>query len=146
MIAATLRAFVAAAGAACATALLDRGRGARALLVECPAAGPVGVVDGEAESEIEQIDAAPLPIPDVRALPPLAVDAGAAELVGPVGAVAHMAGAVRELAGLLAGRSVVTVQWATEDPETPLLIGARTGDPLVLALGDEEFSMPPGWP
>jgi hypothetical protein len=55
---------------------------------------------------------------------------------------------VRTLAGLLCGRNVAMVQFETNDPEAPLAITARAGgeDPLVLALGEEEFEMDPGWP
>jgi hypothetical protein len=55
---------------------------------------------------------------------------------------------VRDLAGLLGGRNVAMVQFETSRPEAPLAITARAGgtDPLVLALGEEEFEMDPGWP
>jgi hypothetical protein len=38
------------------------------------------------------------------------------------------------------------VTFATGDAETPLTIAARRGDPLVLALGEEQFAMGSGWP
>jgi hypothetical protein len=53
---------------------------------------------------------------------------------------------VRELAELFPGRSVVSVVFATTDPEIPLQIAARGGDPIVLALGEEQYEMAAGWP
>jgi hypothetical protein len=90
--------------------------------------------------------AAPLPLPDVRALPPFDVDALRAEIVAPLGGVEHLAGAVRALVEAFPGRSVLTVSFATSDPEIPLTIAARSGDPLVLGLGEDAWEMAPGWP
>ena len=87
-----------------------------------------------------------LPLPHVHSFPPLEVDAARAEVTGPVGAVAHLAGAVRELAGSLPGRSVLTVEFETTDPQAPLTIAARAGEPVVLVLGEQQFEMPTGWP
>jgi hypothetical protein len=53
---------------------------------------------------------------------------------------------VRELADAFPGRSVLTVTFATSDPDTPLHVSARRGDPLVLGLGEEQFEMDPRWP
>jgi len=147
-LAVTLRTFVHAAGALEATLLLDQGEEAPVLVVECPAAGPVLLGEGE---EVVQLDpdrlaAAPLPLPDVRALPPFAVDLVRAEIAAPLGGVEHHARAVRAVAELFPGRSVLSVAFATTDPETPLLIAARGGDPLVLGLGEEQFEMADGWP
>jgi hypothetical protein len=147
-IAVTLRAFATAAGALDVTLLLDQGAEVPPLVVECPAAGPVLLSEGE---DVVQLDAdrlatAPLPLPDVRALPPFEVDALRAEITAPLGGVEHHARAVRDLAGAFPGRSVLSVTFATSDPETPLLLAARTGDPMVLALGEERFELGAGWP
>jgi hypothetical protein len=133
-VAATLRAFLAACGAADASALLDRGE-AEPLLVEVDAAG--GAAGAEAAS---------LPLPHVHAFAPFEVDAERSEIAAPPGAVAHLAAAVRELAGQLGGRSVLTVRWTTSDPETPFTVAARAGEAIVLALGEEPFAMPVDWP
>ncbi len=132
-VAATLRAFLDACGAADASALLDRGE-----------AEPV-LVEVEAGSGAES-DAATLPLPHVHAFAPFAVDVARSEIAAPPGAVAHLATAVRELAGRLGGRSVLTVRWATSDPEAPFAVAARAGEPVVLALGEEPFAMPSDWP
>jgi hypothetical protein len=68
------------------------------------------------------------------------------EIASPLGGVEHLARAVRALVDLFPGRSVLTVAFTTTDPETPLHIAARTDDPIVLAIGDQQFEMAAGWP
>lgn len=147
-LAVTLRAFVAAAGAQEATLLLDQGAEVPPLAVACPAAGPVTLREGEevVQLDADRLAAQPLPLPEVRALPPFEVDALRAEITAPLGGVEHHARAVRELTALFPGRSVLVVAFATTDEETPLVLAARRDDPLVLALGEEQFEMDPGWP
>jgi hypothetical protein len=72
----------------------------------------------------------------------------AAQIAAPPGAIAYVAAAVRDLAVLLGGRNVAMAQFTTSDPGAPLSITARAdgSEPLVLALGEEEFEMDPGWP
>jgi len=91
---------------------------------------------------------APASVPSVRQMAPFEVDVDKGEIAAPPGGVAHLAAAVRDLAGLLGGRNVAMVQFETNTPDAPLAITARAGgaDPLVLALGEEEFEMDPGWP
>jgi hypothetical protein len=56
--------------------------------------------------------------------------------------VAHLARAVLALAALFGGRSVATADFATRNPELPITIAAREGEPLVLAAGDRRFVLP----
>ena len=138
-----------AAGALEATLLLDQGAELPVLVVACPAVGPLLLTEGEqvVQLDADRLAAEPLPLPDVKALPPFEVDAVRAEIVAPLGGVEHHARAVRALGELFPGRSVLSVEFATNDVETPLTIAARHGDPLVLVLGeDEQFEMAPGWP
>jgi hypothetical protein len=144
VVAATLRGFLDACGGERASALLDRGE-EPALLVEAAAGGVAEVSEGE-ETRLLLAAADALPLPHVHAFPPLEVDAARAEVTAPMGAVAHLAGAVLELVARLGGRSVLTVEWATTDPGTPFAVAARSGDPVVLAVGRETFPMPEGWP
>jgi hypothetical protein len=148
-IAVTLRSFVHASGALEATLLLDQGSEVPPLVVECPAVGPVLLGEGEevVQLDADRLAAQPLPLPEVRALPPFEVDTVRAEITAPLGGIEHQARAVRALGDLFPGRSVLSVAFATTDPETPLHLAARAGDPIVLALGEEEqFEMAPGWP
>jgi hypothetical protein len=147
-VAVTLRAFVRAAGAVVAVLVLDQGEQTAPLLVECPAEGAITLSEGErtVALDADRLAAVALPLPDVRALPPFEVDALRAEITAPLGGVEHHARAVRSLADAFPGRSVLTVTFATSDPDTPLQLAARSGDPMVLALGEEQFEMDPGWP
>jgi hypothetical protein len=148
-IAVTLRQFVHATGALEATLLLDQGAELPVLVIECPAVGPVLLAEGEevVQLDVDRLVAEPLPLPQVKALPPFEVDAVRAEITSPLGGVEHHARAVRTVAELFPGRSVLSVAFATTDGDVPLTIAARSGDPLVLALGkDEQFEMPAGWP
>jgi hypothetical protein len=148
-IAVTLRRFVHACGALEATLLLDQGAKLPVLVVECPAVGPVLLGEGEqlVQLDADRLAAAPLPLPDVKALPPFEVDAVRAEITAPLGGIEHHARAVRAVAELFPGHSVLSVEFATTDVELPLTIAARAGDPLVLGLGaEEQFEMPAGWP
>jgi hypothetical protein len=143
----TLRAFARAAGADSAILLLDRGDSGQPFVVDCPQEGLVTLAEGETSVELdpERLAAEPLPLPDVRPLGPVAVDALRAEITAPLGAVESLARAVRELAGRFPGRSVLSATFATSDPDTPLQLAARPGDPLVVVLGEEQFEMPAGW-
>ena len=142
-VAATLRDFVARAGALRAVALLDRGRDSDPLVVECAADGAVEADEaGKVRRLPPAADAAPLAVPHVHRLPPMDVDAGSGEVTGTIGGLQHLATAVGELAGALGGRSVATVQFATTDPDTPLAVSARAGEAPVVALGDRTFTLP----
>jgi len=143
-IAVTLRRFVHASGALGATLLLDQGAELPVLAVECPAVGPVLLAEGEQVVQLDpdRLVAEPLPLPDVKALPPFEVDAERAQVTSMIGGVEHHARAVRAVAELFPGRSVLSVELATTDVETPLTIAARAGDPVVLAIGDETFELP----
>jgi hypothetical protein len=143
-IAVTLRRFVQAAGALEATLLLDQGAELPVLVVECPAAGPVLLAEGEevVQLDADRLAAEPLPLPEVKALPPFEVDAARAEITSMIGGVEHHARAVRAVAELFPGRSVLSVKFATTDVETPLTVAGRAGDPVVLAIGEETFELP----
>jgi hypothetical protein len=141
-VAATLRDFVARAGAVRGVALLDRGAEAP-VVVDCDASGALEV---EEAGEVRELwvgpDAATLAQPHVHALPAMEVDPASGEVVGTIGGLQHLATAVGELAAALGGRTVATVQFATSDPEAPLAVSARTGEPPVFALGEETFALP----
>jgi hypothetical protein len=79
----------------------------------------------------------------------LGAAAGLAGDVGPDagdGPVALLAGALLQLTGSFPGRSVVSATFLTDDPERPLQLTARAGDPLVASLGEQQFELPAGWP
>jgi hypothetical protein len=147
-----LREFLHRSGALRAVAVVEGAPGDEPAVVDVRRLHPTEVeVGGQAVLLPHAIDLdvpAPPGLPDVRQMAPFAVDVAAGEIAAPPGGVAHLAGAVRDLATLLGGRNVAMVQFETDQPDAPLGITARAGgaDPLVLALGEEEFEMDPGWP
>ena len=146
-----LREFLHRSGAVRAVAVVDREPGEGPAVIDCARLAPIEVDFGDRVVHLPhsiELDAAPPPLPDVRQLPPFEVDAAKAEIAAPIGGVAYLAGAVRDLAAALGGRNVAMAQFDTSDPEAPLAITARAdgSEPIVLALGDEEFPMDPGWP
>jgi len=146
-----LREFLHRSGAVRAMAVVDREPGERPAVVDCARLAPIEVDLGDRVVHLPhsiELDAQPPPLPEVRGLPAFEVDAERAEIAAPLGGVAHLAGAVRDLAGALGGRNVAMAQFATSDPQAPLGITARAdaSEPIVLSLGLQEYSMDPGWP
>jgi len=146
-----LREFLHRSGAVRAVAVVERDPGESPAVVDCGRLLPIEVDFGDHIVHLPhgiELDAEPPPLPDVRQLPPFQVDADQGEIAAPLGGVAHLAAAVRDLAAALGGRNVAMAQFATDDPEAPLAITARAdgSEPVVLALGEEEFPMEPGWP
>lgn len=111
---------------------------------------PVEVTIGERVVQLPHalaLDAAALMVPEVRQLPAFDVDPQTGEVSSPLGGLEHYAIAVRQLAQLLGAENVALASWETTTPDVPLSITARASEEtLVLALGEEEFEMEPGWP
>lgn len=147
---ATVRTFARASGAVRVVLLLDRGDAEPPVLFELAAGEPLHVTEGETSHEIAAGLPAgrPLELADVRPPPASAVflDPVLGELSAPIGAVANLAEAVLSLAGAFGGRSVATADFPTRDPELPMTIAGRPGEPVVIAVGDQQFAMPGGWP
>jgi hypothetical protein len=143
----TLREFLHRSGATRACAVVP-GMDEPAL-VDVGRLQPVEVAIGERVVQLPhalELPALPLPLGDVRQLPHFDVDREKGEVASPLGGLEHYGEAVLHLAEVLGIGSVALATWATNDPETPLSISARGGDPLVVALGEEEFEMDPSWP
>jgi hypothetical protein len=146
-----VREFLHRSAAIRAVALIGGAPGEGPAVVDCGRLLPIEVEAGGrtvALPHSAELDPEPPPLPEIRRFAPFEVDAAEGTIAAPPGALAHLADAVRALAGLLGGRNVAMVQFETTDPGTPLAITARAGgdDPLVLALGEEEFEMDAGWP
>ena len=142
---ATVRAFAERSGARawCCSSTARR----RADDAHCAPGGGLELTDAGRTFEIPAaapVDAAPRALPDIRPAPrtTLSIDPETGELEAPLGAVANLARAVLELARAFGGRSVATAEFATRDPELPITIAAREGEPLVLAAGDRRFVLP----
>ena len=141
---ATVRAFAERSGAERVVLLLDEGSAEPPTLIELTEAGLEVIARGQPAPE--PTDAAPASLPEIRAVPSsaLGVDMELGELEAPIGTVVHLAEVVLALARAGGGRSVATVDFRTRDPELPLTIAAREGEPIVLAIGDRQFLLPDG--
>jgi hypothetical protein len=142
---ATAREFALRANALRVVLLIDRGD-EPPLMVDCDGEGEVEVTDGGTVATIPADAPAPAPagpLPDVRAIPATAisVDLATSELHAPLGAIEHLAEALTALARHVGHRSVATAEFATSDPETPITLAAREGEPAVLAAGDQEYRL-----
>jgi hypothetical protein len=144
---ATARAFAERAHAHRVVLLVDRGDGRDPVLVDCAATAEVEITEGDEVHVISGmaiVPADPRPLPAVRPAPSSAItiDTETGELAAPIGTIEHLADCVLALASAFGGRTVATAQFATRDPELPITIAAREGEPPVLAAGDQEFLLP----
>ena len=143
---ATVRAFTAQAGALRVVLLVDGGDGS-ATMLDCAADGALELSAQDSTWRVPAgtpVTALPRPLPELRPPPPtaLTIDPDSGELEAPLGVVANLARGVLGLAAAFGGRSVATADFATRDPELPITIAAREGEPLVLAAGDRRFVLP----
>jgi hypothetical protein len=146
---ATVRAFAAASGAERVVLLVDRGADRDATMIEGDELGTIEITEDGDVTTVEPTTppgAAPRPLPELRPAPAsaMALDADTGELEAPLGAVANLAQGVMALAAAFGGRSVASVDFPTRDPEQPITIAAREGDPVIVAAGEHRFELPPG--
>ena len=146
---ATVRAFAAASGAERVVLLVDRGADRDATMLEGDGLGTIELTEEGVVTTIEPSappGAAPRPLPELRPAPPsaMALDPDTGELEAPLGVVTNLAQGVMALAAAFGGRSVASVDFPTRDPEQPITIAAREGDPVIVASGEHRFELPPG--
>ncbi|MEA2283895.1 MAG: hypothetical protein QOK21_4502 [Solirubrobacteraceae bacterium] len=145
---ATVRAFAAASGAERVVLIVDQGMDRDALMLDCDGLGAIEVTEDGRESIVEASappGAAPRALPELRPAPATAIafDAASGQLEAPLGVIANLATGVLALASAFGGRSVASVDFSTRDPDTPLTIAAREGDPVIVASGEHRFELPP---
>jgi hypothetical protein len=143
---ATVRAFGERSNAERVVLLVDQGDEDTTMLEWAPD-GTVELTQGESRWTVPggaPIPAPPRPLPDVRPAPSssLRAEPETGELIAPLGAVANLSESVLGLARAFGGRSVASADFATHDPELPITIVAREGEPLLLAMGDGRFELP----
>ncbi len=139
---ATVHDFATRAGAERVVVLLDSDP---PLVVERLEDGRMQVTEGDATRSAGPAPAAAaLPLPDLRAVPAsaLSADPETGELAAPLGSVQLLADSVLALARALGGRSVATATFPTRDPELPLTLAARVGEPVVLDIAGRHFTLP----
>jgi hypothetical protein len=144
---ATVREFRRRAGALRVVLLVDSGDGRAATMIDCGADGTVELSEQDESWSVPAgtpVAALPRALPELRPPPATAVDidTDSGELEAPLGAVTNLARGVLGLASAFGGRSVATADFATRNPELPITIAAREGEPLVLAAGDRRFVLP----
>jgi hypothetical protein len=144
---ATVRAFAAQAGALRVVLLVDSGDGRAATMLDCATGGALELAEQDERWTVPAdapVSAPPRPLPELRPPPSTAlnIEPGSGELEAPLGVVANLARGVLALARAFGGRSVATADFATRNPEMPITIAAREGEPLVLAAGDRRFVLP----
>ena len=74
----------------------------------------------------------------------LAADPDTGELAAPLGSVQLLIDSVVGLAAAFGGLSVATATFPTRDPDVPLTVAAREGEPVVLDLAGRQFTLPGG--
>jgi hypothetical protein len=142
---ATLEDFAARTGADRVVALLDQGEAEPPVLVERLEDGALQVTeDVDPVAAASDPAVAPLALGDLRPVPASAMSADpeTGELAAPIGSVQLLADQVLALARAFGGRSVATATFATRDPQLPLTVAAREGDPIVLDIGGRQFALP----
>lgn len=142
----TMREFIHRSGAARVVAVVDDDRPA---IVDCGRLQPIEIERDERLAHLPhaiELDARPLADIPVRQLPPFDVDPENAEVAATIGGVEHLAEAVRALACAIGGQSVAMAQFDTTTAGLLFSITARGDDPIVLAIGEDEFEMEPDWP
>ena len=90
--------------------------------------------------------AVPLPLPEVRQLPPFDVKPDTGEVHSTIGGLEHYAEAVRALAHALGDDAIAMASFETTTPDLPLSISARGDEPIVLAIGEDDYEMEADWP
>ncbi len=142
---ATARAFQQASEAQRVVVILDR-PGLQPAMIEVDEFQDAEVTEGEHIASVPHNAALPgasLPLPEIRPTPASAIelDLMTGELSAPLGAIEHLKESVLALAAAFGGMTVASVEFGTSDPETPITLAARTGEPVILGAGDAQFEL-----
>ena len=144
---ATVRAFLERSEALRVVLLVDLGDADPPAMLDAVPGGAVELTDEGEPYEVPAempVLAPPRALPEIRPAPSSALRADpiTGELAAPIGAIANLGHAVLGLARAFGGRSVATAEFATHDPDLPMTIVARDGEPLLLAVGEGRFELP----
>jgi hypothetical protein len=141
---ATARAFLERSGAWRVVLLLDRGDGSATMI---DATLDATEITENNESVVIPADQAepvpPRPLPEIRPTPAsaISIDVETGELHAPLGTVEHLADSVLALARVFGGLTVATAEFPTNDPDLPITLAAREGEPVVLGAGDAQYEL-----
>ena len=144
---ATVRAFLARSEALRVVLLVDLGDEDVPAMLDAASGGAIELTDEGEPYDVPAampVPAPPRALPEIRPAPSSALraDPVTGELAAPIGAIANLGHAVLGLARAFGGRSVATAEFATHDPDLPMTIVAREGEPLLLAVGEGRFELP----
>jgi hypothetical protein len=142
----TLRDVLHRSGALRVAVVVDLPDGAPAALVDVGRLAPVEVRIGDRilhlphaiELEAEALSGAI----ELRQLPPFDVEPATGQVTGTLGGLDMLADAMRDLAALLGGQSVAIAVYQTTTPNIDLTVTARTGESVLVTLGDQEWELP----
>jgi hypothetical protein len=126
----TARDFRVATGALRVVLLIDTDQGAV-------------MVDSTPEGTQATGEAPAIPLPHVHAIPAtaLSIDLETGRLSAPIGAIDLLKRGVEVLAKAYGGRSVVTAEFATDDPDVTITLAAREGETTLLEAGEKQFQL-----
>ena len=113
-------------------------------IVECERLRAVVVHGAGGARELPHDAASGVPLPELplmRRLPAFEADPLEGRVAGALGGLEMLGRAVRGIATLLPGASVVAADYETRDPDVPLGIAGRASEPLVVLLGEHEFTL-----
>ncbi len=144
---ATVREFAERADALRVVLLVDNGDSEMPAMLDRTADGTVELTHEGTSWTIPAatpVPSRPRDLPEIRPAPATSMraDPVTGELSAPIGAIANLGEAVLGLARAFGGRSVASAEFGTQDPELPMTIVARDGEPLLLAVGDGRFELP----
>lgn len=113
-------------------------------IVECERLRAIIVRDAAGVRELSHDAAGDVALPELpfmRRLPAFEVDAAEGRVAGVLGGLEMFGRVVRDLAALLPGASVVAADYETSDPGVPLGLAGRSGEALVVLVGEHEFEL-----
>jgi hypothetical protein len=119
---------------------------AKPAVIECERLRAIVVhsEDGQIELPHDAAGDAELPeLPFMRQLPPFEVDPEEGTVAGVLGGLEMLGRAIKDIAAQLAGASVIAAEYETNHPAVPLGIAGRSGEALVVLLGEHEFELEP---
>jgi len=113
-------------------------------IVECMRLGPIVVHDEAGARELPHDAASDVELPELprmRALAPFEVDADTGAITGTIGGLEMLGRAVRDVAALLPGESVVAAELETTGPDAPLAVAGRRGEPVLVLVAEHELEL-----
>jgi hypothetical protein len=132
-----------------ARVLLPAIDGAPATLVTLQPHGPLTIERPEGTVEVPhhelpagQEPDVPMPAtPELGPYPPFELGPDG-KITGMIGALDGLALALDRMATAIGGESVVACDLTTNDPQRPLGVVARSGEPVVVLIGDDAYELP----